>query len=111
VICPDVLQFRLADLGFCLRDRRRYLAALTVQASGFALQRCFAGQGHEPFLVQAVHALQFARDQLMLCRFRFYLSIETRDLFAELLDMAVQELLDASARRGAAVEQRNFRCP
>src|SRR5262245_60722388 len=109
MICPDVLQFRLADLGFRLRNRCRYLPALTVQTSSFALQRCLAGQGHQPFLVQAVHALQLAGYQLMLRRFRLYLSIETRDLFTELLDMAVQELLGAPARRGAAVEQRNLR--
>ena len=36
VICPDVLQFRFADLGFRLRDRRSYLTPLTIQTGGFA---------------------------------------------------------------------------
>ena len=100
-----VLQLRLADLGFRLRDSCHHLTALAVETRGLALQRCLAGQGHKPFLVQAVHALEFARDQLMLRRFRFDLSVETRNLFAELPDMAVQEILGAAARRGAAVEQ------
>ena len=111
VIDPDGLELGLADLGFRLRNRCRHLTALAVETGGLALQRCLAGQGHQSFLVQAVHALEFARDQVMLGCFRFYLSVQTRNLLAELPDMAVQELLGGAARRRTAVEQRSLRCP
>ena len=111
LIDPHGLQLRFADLRFRLGDRCHYLAALAVKTRGLALQGRLSRQGHQPFLEKTVHAFELTGDQLMLCRFRFHLSVETRNLFAKLTDMAVQELLGIASRRRPAIEQGNFRRP
>ena len=107
----DGLELSLTDLGFCLGNRRHHLAALAVEARGLALQRCLSRQGHQSFLEKTVHAFEFTGDQLMLSRFRFNLSVETRNLFAKLTDMALKSSLALRRAAVTAVKQRNFRRP
>ena len=111
VIDFDYLKLCFTDLRLCLRDGRHHLATLAIKTRGLALQRRLACEGYETLLVKTLHTLEFAGDQLMLRRFRFDLGVETRNLFTELPNMTAQEIFGCATRRGAAVEQRNLRCP
>ncbi len=107
----QLLKLCFTDLRLCLRDGRHHLATLAIKTRGLALQRRLACEGYETLLVKTLHTLEFAGDQLMLRRFRFDLGVETRNVFTELPNMTAQEIFGCATRRGAAVEQRNLRCP
>src|SRR5262249_38755061 len=103
------LNFRLADLGLCFGDGRCDLSALAFEAGHLALQARQPRHRRQSLGEEILDAGELVRNELYLGGLGFGLGIEPGDLLAQLLRLALQQLLLAVTRKRSGLEQRPLR--